>query len=100
MGQTRVTAHSCGYPLVLEEVTDAVDVGHGLHLPEELRAVLRRDEYTERCYLPLGILLYWYDGTLAMEDAELAQHEVKSCPKCGAALPLGQRKGGDSNERQ
>jgi hypothetical protein len=100
VGQTRVTAHSCGYPLILEEVTDSVDVGHGLHLPDELRATLRCDEYAERCYLPLGILLYWYDGTLDMEDAELAQHEVKYCPKCGAALPLGKRKGVDSNERQ
>lgn len=91
MGQTRVMTHSCGYPLVLEEVVDAVDVGYGLHLSDELRATLHRDQYTERCYLPVGILLYWYDGTLDIEDAELAQHEVNSCPKCGSALPLGKQ---------
>lgn len=91
MGQTRARAHSWGYPLVLEEVVDAVDVRHGLHLSDELRATLRRDQYTERCYLPVGILLYWYDGTLDREDTELARHEVNSCPKCGSALPLGKR---------
>jgi len=84
-------AHSCGYLLVREEVIDAVDVGHGLYLPNELRTTLHRDQYTERCSLPLGILLYWYDGTLDMGDAELAQREVKQCPKCGSALPLGKQ---------
>ena len=91
MGQAKAITHSCGYPLVLDEVIDAVDVGHGVHLPNELRTTLRCDQYTERCSLPLGILLYWYDGTLDMEDAELAQREVKQCPKCGSALPHGQK---------
>jgi hypothetical protein len=58
MGQTQLTRHSCGYALVREEVIDSVDVGSGLHLPSELRATLRRDQYTERCYLPVGTLLY------------------------------------------
>jgi hypothetical protein len=75
MGQTQLTKHSCGYALVREEVIDSVDVGSGLHLPAELRATLRRDQYTERCYLPVGTLLYWYDGSLDMEDAELARAE-------------------------
>jgi len=89
MGNKTASVHSCGYSLVKVEVPDLVDVGHGLHIPKELQATLVRDQYTERCYLPIGTLLYWYDGSLDMEDAELAQHEVKQCPKCGAALPLG-----------
>lgn len=93
MGQTKATKHTCGYPLLVEEVVDAVDVGLGLHLPSELRARLRRDEYEERCYLPVGKLLYWYDGTVDMGDAELAQREIKNCPRCGAALPLGKSDG-------
>jgi hypothetical protein len=88
MGQTQMMVHSCGYALVRDAVTDAVDVGHGLHLPAELQATLQRDQYTERCYLPIGTLLYWYDGSLDMEDAELAEREVKRCPNCGAVLPL------------
>ena len=64
-------------------------LANGLHLPSELQATLRRDQYTERCYLPVGTLLYWYDGSLLdMEDAELAQREVKQRPQCGMALPL------------
>ncbi len=35
---------------------------------------LIRDQYVKRGYLPVGMLLYWYDGTLNMDDAELAQH--------------------------
>jgi hypothetical protein len=58
MGQTQLTRHSCGYALVREEVIDSVDVGSGLHLPSELQATLRRDQYTECCYLPVGTLLY------------------------------------------
>jgi hypothetical protein len=91
MGKTRTLLHSCGYPLVKEEVVDSVDVGHGLHLPGELRATLIRDHYAERCSLPVGMLFYWYDGTPEMDEAELAQHEVKQCPGCGAALPLGEK---------
>jgi hypothetical protein len=37
MEHTRAATHSRGYPLILEEVVDAVDVGHGLHLPDELQ---------------------------------------------------------------
>lgn len=59
MEQTRATTHRCGYPLVLEEVIDAVDIGHGLHLPDAVRTTLRYDQYTERCSLLIGILLYW-----------------------------------------
>jgi hypothetical protein len=95
MGHTSATTHSCGYPLVLEDVIDAVDVRHGLYLPGELRTTLRRDQYAERCFLPIGTLLYWYDGTLDMEDAELAQREVKQCPHCGSNLPLGKKASGD-----
>ena len=88
MGQTQLRRHTCRYMLVREEVIDSVDVGHGLYLPAEVRATLRRDEYTERCYLSIGTLLYWYDGSLDMEDAELAEREVKRCPQCGMTLPL------------
>lgn len=91
MGKTSTLLHSCGYPLVRDAISDVVDVGHGLHLPAELRETLIRDQYAERCYLPVGTLLYWYDGVLDMDDAELAQYEVKRCPKCGGVLPLSER---------
>jgi hypothetical protein len=32
-----------------------------------------------RRYNKRGVLLYWYDG----------EQEVKACPRCGQALPLG-----------
>jgi hypothetical protein len=81
MGQTQLPKHRCGYAFVREEVIDSVDVGSGLHLPSELRATLRRDQYTERCSLPVGTLLSWYDGSLDMEETELAKLEVKQCPQ-------------------
>lgn len=49
MGQTQLIEHSCGYVLVRDAVIDSVNVGSGLHLPPELRATLRRDQYAERC---------------------------------------------------
>lgn len=89
MGQTHIVRHNCGYQLLREEIVDLVDVGHGLYLAEELRATLHRDEYAERCYLPIGMLLYWYDGTPDIENAELAKRQVTHCPQCGSALPPG-----------
>ena len=95
MGTVISTTHECGYPLLLEEIVERVDITTAEDIPASLRGKIRSDQLPGHLhrYREVGTLFYWYDGE------HEAEREVKHCPGCSAPLPLYRRAGAERQPR-
>ena len=44
MGTVKASAHECGYPLLLEEIAERVDITTAHDIPASLRGLVRSDQ--------------------------------------------------------